>query len=342
MGQSTDLQHQIEELSRENRLLQQSLHQAYRLGRLRDKALRDLKIVEQCLRQSKSRFFKIAMEAADGIVMVDQHEKIIFWNPAATEILGYSAEEAIDKNMHDLIVPAGDLHQAHTRFAEFGPTSSGAYVGYSVERQARRKDGSEVLVQITISPFKSGDQWQALCTLRDISERRGRESNLYYLATHDSLTGVYNRRGLDMRLEQDLRRAARYGHALSVLMIDLNHFKQVNDMHGHQAGDGVLQKVAVVLESQVREVDYVSRLGGDEFIVVLGETGKENARNAAQRIYTLLMREPVSLADHTLIPVSASIGIATFPEDGKTPETLFAVADREMYASKTAGRRRDR
>lgn len=145
-----------------------------------------------------------------------------------------------------------------------------------------------------------------------------------------------------MRLEQDLRRAARYGHALSVLMIDLNHFKQVNDMHGHQAGDGVLQKVAVVLESQVREVDYVSRLGGDEFIVVLGETGKENARNAAQRIYTLLMREPVSLADHTLIPVSASIGIATFPEDGKTPETLFAVADREMYASKTAGRRRDR
>ena len=145
-----------------------------------------------------------------------------------------------------------------------------------------------------------------------------------------------------MRLEQDLRRAARYGHPLSVLMIDLNHFKQVNDMHGHQAGDGVLQKVAVVLESQVREVDYVSRLGGDEFIVVLGETGKENARNAAQRIYTLLIREPVSLADQTLIPVSASIGIATFPEAGKTPETLFAVGDREMDASKTAGRRRDR
>lgn len=171
----------------------------------------------------------------------------------------------------------------------------------------------------------------------EIQERKLAEQQIRYLANHDALTGLPNRRLLEDRLEQAMEMARRNSRQTAVLFIDLDRFKPINDKLGHRVGDLLLQAVAVRLRSLLRGVDTVSRVGGDEFVIVLPEmTSTTAAADAAQRVLTALA-QPYSIDGHDL-SVTPSIGISMFPGDGQNTEDLLSAADAAMYYAKKVGR----
>lgn len=160
------------------------------------------------------------------------------------------------------------------------------------------------------------------------------------LATRDQLTGLLNRREFDRILTEEHDRAQRFGHPVALVMVDIDHFKGVNDTHGHPAGDGVLREVARRLADGVRSVDRLARFGGEEFAIIVMEGNEEVALGAAQRICALIEREPVFAKETLPLRVTVSAGVAVMPRDGKTVEELVGAADKALYAAKRAGRNR--
>jgi diguanylate cyclase (GGDEF)-like protein len=160
------------------------------------------------------------------------------------------------------------------------------------------------------------------------------------LSTTDALTGLWNFRYLSMSLAREIERSTRFDRPLAVLMLDLDHFKQVNDVHGHARGDTVLRELAHRVQEQIREVDTFARYGGEEFVVVLPETSVEGAAQLAERICVAVRRQPFRLDEEEPLDISVSIGGAAFPEHGQTPATLMRAADQALYVAKGAGRDR--
>ncbi|MBF0635428.1 MAG: diguanylate cyclase [Nitrospinae bacterium] len=164
------------------------------------------------------------------------------------------------------------------------------------------------------------------------SERLRKES-----AT-DFLTSSLNRRAMETRLGIELQRSHRFGRTFTVGMVDIDHFKKLNDTHGHLVGDEVLRTIAGKIQAQLRDIDVVSRFGGEEFFIIMPETEKNNAFQAMERIRTSIASTNSPGADGNHISVSVSIGLAEFPGDGIDAESLIKAADMAMYQSKAAGR----
>jgi len=168
-------------------------------------------------------------------------------------------------------------------------------------------------------------------------------------AITDELTGLYNHRYFNIRLRSEVERAERYCHPLSLLMIDIDHFKLVNDRHGHLVGDEVLHQLGSIIRRQLREADVVCRYGGEEFAVILPETDGQAALTVAERIRAAIQREVLLVSlrgdnkpTNLYIPVTVSIGVASYPQNGSDWSTLLAAADAALYAAKQAGRNRVR
>ncbi|HEX6305557.1 MAG TPA: diguanylate cyclase [Anaerolineales bacterium] len=153
-------------------------------------------------------------------------------------------------------------------------------------------------------------------------------------ARTDALTDLPNRRALNARLEEEIQRASRYKHSLSLLMIDLNNFKTVNDTFGHPVGDRVLIKVSQCLRQAVREVDFICRYGGDEFVIVLPETDAITSGKLAQRLAHILSECPLDLPEGPPVAITLCIGMAVFPSDGLNGDDLITAADQALYRSK--------
>jgi diguanylate cyclase (GGDEF)-like protein len=167
-------------------------------------------------------------------------------------------------------------------------------------------------------------------------------ASLRALADTDPLTGLPNRRVLEQRLGEELDRARRYGQVLTVALVDLDHFKAINDEFGHQAGDAVLRQVATMLRRELRTNDLVARIGGEEFVLVLPETGAEGARLFVDRLLRRLSLHRFGPAEAPFW-VTASVGLATFPDDRVADEeALLKLADENLYRAKHAGRNRYR
>jgi two-component system, cell cycle response regulator len=158
-------------------------------------------------------------------------------------------------------------------------------------------------------------------------------------AARDGLTGLFNRRELDSRAAQAVALAARHGRPLSCLLLDIDHFKQVNDTHGHAAGDTVLLEAAQRIRNGCRISDIVGRYGGEEFVVLLPETDGSAAVEAADKLRALLADTPVT-AGATSIPIRASIGVAAWSAAMRSPSALYAAADEALYRAKDLGRDR--
>ncbi|MBA2238409.1 MAG: sensor domain-containing diguanylate cyclase [Lysobacter sp.] len=154
----------------------------------------------------------------------------------------------------------------------------------------------------------------------------------------DPLTGLFNRRYLEENLLREVQRCDRRGLPLPVLMLDVDHFKRFNDQHGHAAGDALLSKIGHTLASMTRTEDIACRYGGEEFTIVLPETGAADARHRAEDIRAAIGSTTVQYMRQSLGPNTASIGVATFPADGDDPDRLLAVADAALYRAKAAGR----
>ncbi|HZP92163.1 MAG TPA: diguanylate cyclase [Burkholderiales bacterium] len=160
------------------------------------------------------------------------------------------------------------------------------------------------------------------------------------LATRDSLTGLLNRREFMVRLSEELERSRRYRHSCALLLLDLDHFKAVNDSHGHVSGDEVLRIFADRVRQTLRPADQPARYGGEEFAVILPETGSESALAVAERIRGAIAARAFALAAGRAIELTVSVGVAAFPDDAQTVHSLIAAADRALYAAKQAGRNR--
>jgi diguanylate cyclase (GGDEF)-like protein len=168
-----------------------------------------------------------------------------------------------------------------------------------------------------------------------------RSQRLLQLATSDPLTGLFNRGYVDDRLAMELSRAQRYGKALTVAVVDADHFKALNDTHGHAAGDVVLKKLAATLRGSFRQSDTTGRYGGEEFVVILPETDIETARRKVESLREAIASTPMELADRQeTVYVTISAGLASFPEDGEDATELFATADERMFEAKREGRNR--
>ncbi len=173
----------------------------------------------------------------------------------------------------------------------------------------------------------------------DITERKGLERELRRLATIDPLTGAFNRRYFLSASVQEMERAVRYGNALSVLMIDIDHFKQINDRHGHALGDEVLRKVVEVCRANLREVDVFARLGGEEFAALLPETARPGAAGLAERLRRAVAETVIPIAGHDL-RVTISVGLAERCAGEPSFDQLLSRADQALYGAKQAGRNR--
>lgn len=159
------------------------------------------------------------------------------------------------------------------------------------------------------------------------------------LATHDALTGLLNRRVFEQTLAEEVERAKRFGRGFGLIICDIDHFKRVNDTHGHPAGDEVLREVARRLKAGLRNVDRVMRYGGEEFIVLVPEATLKMAREVAQRLSASVKAMPVQIGAQSL-SITLSLGVAVFPTDGDTGAQIVQAADQALYAAKAAGRDR--
>lgn len=178
-----------------------------------------------------------------------------------------------------------------------------------------------------------------LTTVSHVASLAVESAKLYRQATVDGLTGTYVRSFFMLRLEEEIRRSQRYGRTFSLLVMDIDRFKTVNDSHGHQVGDDVLKAVADCIKRSIRGgVDMAGRYGGDELIVLLPETSADGARIVAERIRSVVAGSPVALPTGGSLDVTVSIGISTFPQGGDSASQLFAHADQALYAAKQAGR----
>ena len=192
-------------------------------------------------------------------------------------------------------------------------------------------------------PVSGGGEVSQLTGVFNDMVRRLREgrAELERLSVTDKLTGLVNRRQLDDELARELQRHDRHKRSLAVLMLDVDRFKALNDTHGHPAGDAVLRQLATVLQATTRKGDTVARFGGEEFMVLLPETPAAGALTLAEKIRTAIEAQPFVIDDQgTTVQVTASFGLARFPEHGRTADTLTAAADQALYRSKQSGRNR--
>ena len=216
---------------------------------------------------------------------------------------------------------------------------AGEIPSYQVEKRYRHAWGHYVWVLLTVSVVRDakGRALYVINQIQDISERKERARQLEYLVDHDFLTGLYNRRWFERELGREVERAARYGTPGAVLVIDLDHFKDINDGFGHQAGDDLLKGVAGLLKQRARQSDVLARLGGDEFALLLPQTSPDRAELVADEIVKTLSRRMAASAGQSLA-ITASVGVAI--SDGLTNTELLAYADLAMYEAKEAGRNR--
>jgi len=185
---------------------------------------------------------------------------------------------------------------------------------------------------------------EARLIVRMVSQIKETREQLRYEATHDALTCIYNRRHLQTLLGEALSQASRYDTPFSVALLDLDHFKQVNDTHGHPAGDAVLKAVVDTLNACIRDADIIGRWGGEEFLILLPHTGNKEAVKAARQWLKRVQNTPITLPDGQQIHCSFSAGVASYKERGdkaravERTEALLHDADKRLYQAKNAGR----
>ena len=296
--------------------------------------------------------------AANGIVITDRSGTIVWVNPAACAITGYAADELV--GAHTRLLKSGehgaDFYAELWQCVTGGETWSGTIVN-------RRKDGSLYHEEQTIAPVlgASGAVTHFVAIKADVSARRQAEEALVAAhqelaarvaeieslneqlrerAIRDPLTGLHNRRYFEETAGRDAARAVRTGEPLAILVIDIDHFKTVNDQHGHAAGDLVLRLLAEILTAGVRDSDLVCRIGGDEFVVLLPGAAMAAACERAEAVRSEFAAAPIASRDGAEIRSTVSVGVTVFHRQGESNEAALGRADGALYEAKRAGRNR--
>ena len=289
------------------------------------------------LRLAEERFRRAFDEAPIGMALLDLHYGFVQVNRALCDITGYTPEQLQTTSLTAIAHPDDFVAQ------------EGGMAALSTDDQVRHRSeirlihacGQPMWVALQAAVLRDADgaALSVLAQLQDITDRRGAEERLRHLADHDALTGLLNRRSFERELDAHWALTARYGGGGAAIVLDLDHFKFINDTVGHTAGDQAIARAAGVLRSRLRETDVLARLGGDEFAILLPRTDAHGARLVAEDLLESLRCATVELGRHTR-SLTASAGIAMFESQEKGAEAVLMNADLAMYDAKNGGRDR--
>ncbi len=274
------------------------------------------------LKNEREKLDTIILSTREGIVVTDSSGKVVLVNPSAERIVGKTREKIVQEGFLSLLNDP-DYLKAFLDGPKAGMPDTLVYADKVLNCYAATICNSDRQVV------------GSAALLRDVTEEKKLESQLRDLATTDGLTGLFNRRKFDEALSEELNRAKRYGFELSVIMLDVDHFKKFNDLHGHDQGDRVLQGVAREMRNHFRDIDLPCRYGGEEFCAIIPNTGPIGADMAAERL-----RKGIQDMVVDDLKVTISIGVAVYPHSKKdaTTSELVKLADNALYQAKKSGR----
>lgn len=309
------------------------------------------------LKESEDRLARLATLKKNIIassplatIVIDQQGTILAFNVAAERMLWYRQEELVDLETPLLFLHPQEIERRAWALRDElrQPISSGTDVFLAKARLGLmdasnwtfyRRGGTHFLVEISTNALTDGDGAfsGAILIAHDITKRKHAEAYIAHLAHHDALTGLPTRTLLQDRLSMCVAHAARQQTKAALMVLDIDHFKRVNDMLGHDAGDQLLKVIAHRLQATIRGSDTVARMGGDEFVVVLdGIHNLAEAEHVAEKLLEAV-RTPVSIGSQTIRP-TITMGICMYPDNASDPESMLRNADQAMYRSKASGR----
>jgi diguanylate cyclase (GGDEF)-like protein/PAS domain S-box-containing protein len=288
---------------------------------------------EQEKASSELRYRRLFETAQDGILILNAETgRITDVNPFLINLLGYSENELLGKRLWEI----GAFIDTRKSQEAYKKLQKNNYIRYE-DLPLETRTGSKMEVEFVSNAYLVNNERVIQCNIRDISARKQLERNLAFEATHDFLTGLPNRTLFTDHYTLALAGARRYHHKLAILMLDIDHFKNINDAMGHHYGDLLLKEFGKRLSNITRKTDTVSRLGGDEFILLMTEAADtESIDICAQRILNQV-RKPFMLSEHE-IKITVSVGISIYPDDGEDLSILIKYADTAMYQAKQNGR----
>jgi diguanylate cyclase (GGDEF)-like protein/PAS domain S-box-containing protein len=293
--------------------------------------------VEAALRQSEKMYRLLADNSADVIWTIDMQDNFTYISPSVYTLLQYTPEEMTRMKTSAVLTAQSYQLGKKTIAEDFKGVSKniGRNKDRCIELEQVRKDGTTVWTEVNTRFIKdaNGTISGIVGVTRDITRRRQSEQELHYMAYHDALTGLYNRKAFIELLDNEIKYAQRYSSGLALLFFDLNKFKQANDTYGHEVGDMLLRAVAERVKIGVRETDLIARFGGDEFTILLRNPEVISPNLIAKRIVDGFAK-PFHFGEITIGFVGVSIGISTFPKDGTTTVSLIKNADLAMYEAK--------
>ncbi len=272
----------------------------------------------------------------------DLEGKVLEWNHASEVLYGYSKNEVVGKKIRDLLLGEGDLREFEQSFEK---TKSTGRITPPREWKARNKIGKEIVVYSSMFPILHNNKViEIYCMDVDISDRAETEKRLNEikdklesLALKDALTEIYNFRYFRERLAAEFERAKRSLSPISIMMIDLDYFKSINDAHGHQFGDKVLKQVARLLKAELRANDVVARWGGEEFSIILPDTNRMDAFAVGNKILELFRTRSYGDGSN-IIKLKCSIGVVSYPEDPLfSVEEIIDAGEESIYRIKERG-----
>ncbi len=278
---------------------------------------------------------------SDGVIATDRTGRVRFMNPAAERLIGRSQSQAVDHELSDVMCAAVGGDDWSAAEAVHGVLASGQELEGGPIFTLARSDGTETTLELRAAPIRSSrdEVTGSVLLFHDVSERRRHEEQLLRLAHHDPLTGLPTRTMYEERLGQALDQSRRTGRPVGVVVVDLDRFKEVNDGHGHAAGDRLLAAAADRILGCLRRSDTAARIGGDEIAIVLPdlETPAGASRVAAKLVEAF--GRPFTIDGHELV-ATISAGVSVFPRDAEDAAELLERADEALYRAKQAGRNR--
>lgn len=289
--------------------------------------------MEQRLRETDEQFQRMMHTMQDVFYRTDAEGITRYVCPAVKDVLGFTASEIIGRPAADFYPNPQDRDNLKKAILEHGFVRD--FPG-----QMQRKDGRiiDISISSTVILDEEGKYAGIEGIWRDITERRQLERELERLATTDELTGIANRRQILQQLDHAHKRFIRLHHPLVVFILDLDFFKRVNDQYGHVAGDVLLKEFISRVRQQIREIDYLGRLGGEEFLVILDETSQDTAEQIGQRILQAVRQTPFNIAPDVSVNVTVSIGATCASRVDTSITQLLEHADRALYSAKDNGR----
>jgi diguanylate cyclase (GGDEF)-like protein/PAS domain S-box-containing protein len=293
----------------------------------------DAKPPEEPPPHPRERFEEVFQRAPIGTGLLDQEGRWVLVNQALCDITGYTSEELIRKRFQDIAHPEDAENDAGRR----RQLLDGEISAYQAEKRYLNAAGETMSALLSVSLVRDREErpLHFIVQVQDISERKHLEEHLRHLADHDPLTGLRNRRLFEHDLKLQIGRCQRYDEQAALVAIDLDGFKQVNDLHGHKAGDEALKAVARMLTRRLRATDLVARLGGDEFAVLLPHMDPRGAEIVTEDLMHVIATCTIDPGE-AVVHLAASAGFAMLHRLTVDDEAALAEADRAMYAVKRA------